>query len=246
MKTEECLNMFPLTVKYPGTGIRYVLQWHTHNEQNHCIVARTERAVEVAFRRVLEKGYPDIRISGYNRVELVAPHKKIQTAYAIAQKTIAVQSFWSNLAYLALPNIDNLPNGLQKCTCKNRQCKKCWVGIRPTEGTLESVWLQKRNPKVAEKGSLSRARKATSTENLLVVGSGTHGCALQQAKGYALENVQFFCVESGLTYSTTVYKMLEEYHAKAEERKSEKRQLEALRLAKRNALSLEELRKIFP
>ena len=88
----------PLRVYNPGSGIRYLLQWWTHNEQNHVIVAESEKALYPVFKHVCDR-YSDARVNKVLEVELVAPSNQMCQKALEARKANEINSFCNEVMH---------------------------------------------------------------------------------------------------------------------------------------------------
>lgn len=86
----------PLKVYNPAGGIHFLLQWWTHEEQNHIIVARSESAMQTAFNRICIEEKPD-RVKCVLKVELVAPSEKLCQEAAVYSKQQNVKNFMNEM-----------------------------------------------------------------------------------------------------------------------------------------------------
>lgn len=88
----------PLRVYNPGFGIRYLLQWWTHNEQNHVIVAESEKALYSVFKHICDK-YSDARVDRVLEVELVVPSNQMCQKALEVRRANEVNEFISEVTH---------------------------------------------------------------------------------------------------------------------------------------------------
>lgn len=156
---EQLLEWYPVKVAYPGGGIHYLLEWYTHGEQWHTILGRTPRQVDLMFLEAMQKPHDynardHFELGQYLKVEIVAPPVDYLPIYALQRWQAEVRDFWRTIvcecysadengeyAYRPPPGIIFCPNHAPT----DPDCEDCMMGMRPVEGTLESVYLARRD-----------------------------------------------------------------------------------------------------
>lgn len=88
----------PLKVINSDAGIRYLLQWWSHGEQNQVIVAASERALYPVFRHVCDEN-SDARVEQVLEVELVAPSDVMCRRAEEHQRAEEVKDFLDEVSF---------------------------------------------------------------------------------------------------------------------------------------------------
>lgn len=153
----DLTEVFPLGVVFPKGGTYHLLHWHCHDEQGHIALAQSAEAARVVFRRAYTK-WNDARVRDFMRVELVRPPKEFCTKHAKGSFQQGLTDFWNHIACTLqvwkTPRPPP-PEGVVYCTDHSNkkiankdpnhdQCTACFRELRPVQGTLKSVYLEKR------------------------------------------------------------------------------------------------------
>jgi hypothetical protein len=285
MEIEALLSQYPLGVAYPFGGVKYVLQWCTHSTGSHLVLADTEEAIQRIFSKVLED-YDGVELKSYQRVEIVAPPRHLRESFAKWCFEEDIQNFWSHVGSLILESqeetvwefseIRELPQGLTLCKeYEDRyqdadkflededplhlSCKNCYKGLRPANGTLESLYLELRplylevtNPPVRTV-VLSMAREPLEGEQVWAAGAdfGPHSSgaclATQPADEYVVRGRALFyylpLVQVGMEVLENMLKADSQRHEQESEKAHHRREEKRL-VARKKAQ--QELAKLFP
>ncbi len=189
-RAEELLREYPLTVAYPFGGEHFLLRWHTHNEGNHLIIAKTKRLAEKAFEIVFREEDIGLDIKEYLRVEIVAPDAEMVLRYAKEQYQFREKEFWSNVGYTARRFVDDgesLPETIVACTsyCHKHEdeedeikeeddsqhysCKNCVRGFSVVGISTEGFfWNNREKPYVESRRYVSLAKPLDPQRKLFV------------------------------------------------------------------------------
>ena len=86
-----------LRVIYPGGGKKFLLQWWTHNEQHHVILASTQESVYATAKRVFAT-HKEVKLRLYLEVDVVAPSPKMSLDAAIWDREEGVLDFLTTVS----------------------------------------------------------------------------------------------------------------------------------------------------
>lgn len=257
-------EMFPARVLAPElTGEYYILQHHTHHEQNHMIVARSREALVHTFGRVEENEAPDA-IKEFCRIEIVAPTLELRNQYAENLWESEIRDFWSDMQFSltwcgASGNFrksGKLPPQLKWCACakQHSDCNNCHMGLKPKEGTLESFYWSARTKYLTSKGrqeeleskpELIKARDLMPGESIsmLEYAPGHHSSGMTLVRGgYFNSYAAAFCVvKEELPYE--FYNSMIKF--KAQEATARRKEEQSKHVVKRRNMYTEERKKAF-
>lgn len=133
------------------TGELYLLGWNNHDTQDNIIVSKTKESALKTFDCLMKKRNIE-KVLFFMRVEVVAPPQKYEEKCAKQQYQRDISHFWEwIIGNLELRNKRNLPGFITRCPhcikkpAYSRICEVCCEGFVPTRGSLESVYLEKKD-----------------------------------------------------------------------------------------------------
>jgi len=145
----------------PFGGTWFLARWHEHNEGHHVLLARSHRQLRGLVAALLAKE-PWAEIKECWVVELVAPSRRLQRAYAKSTAEAIEASFWMWIAGHCHDLHDKgeaLPSPLAMCTeykakdpedtetkdwdSRHSYCANCNHGVR-VEGRDATAWYRER------------------------------------------------------------------------------------------------------
>lgn len=120
---DQLLTEFPLGVQFPLlTGKWLLFNWHSHNEQNHIVLAKSVGAIAATFRRVVFTENPKLFSEAYDakpvamyKIEIVSPSKSNRKAYAVWQAENEFRGFKDHVSSMA-KRAKTLPAYMERCS----------------------------------------------------------------------------------------------------------------------------------
>ena len=182
------------SVIYPHGGRHLLLQWWTHNEQWHLILASSLMGVGSVVKRACDLHSQDMRLGDFCEIDVVGPSEKMARDAAAFNRQEGIENFRDEVARRlqdALRLGYELPPGFKACEKytpedldnlhipwamdHHQGCAHCHEGIR-TELTPEALydkyhdaWVEE-HPPIKHKGKaprvISRAQPAVDGEPL--------------------------------------------------------------------------------
>jgi hypothetical protein len=104
-----------LKVYNPNAGKYYLLQWWSHNEQCHIIVAPSEKSLSLTANKIFSsQKFSDIKIRGYFEIEMAAPPKELCDLATTNARNEAIIEFQQKISG-RLEDLSSLGFSLPEC-----------------------------------------------------------------------------------------------------------------------------------
>lgn len=108
----------PLLVYCGLAGTFLCLEWWTYDDRSHLAVARNEKSLMAIASRIAAE-HPDAEARSYQKIELVAPSRRIRELATQQRRREAVEQFWSQIHFALLQLLKAnvpLPGGFTICS----------------------------------------------------------------------------------------------------------------------------------
>jgi hypothetical protein len=118
MTTNGSNDADSVRVYYPHGGHHFCLRWWTDDDRGHVVLARTERSLLAAAKRVFD-AHPDAEIRGYSEIDIVAPPKRLEALIVEEKRRERVRFFHLEVACRVRELADagrDLPPMFARCT----------------------------------------------------------------------------------------------------------------------------------
>lgn len=157
----DASNVPRIPVHYPHGGRHYALLWRAHNTGAHLILARSQRALEHAARRVIDV-HGGVTIDALWSLTIVRPSFDFcQTIQRKRREMERLRFGYAIVSYAQeyVREHDAMPPGLEACEdlvfnslaytasgCTSHDhCVNCWQGFVPIGQTLEEAFCAREN-----------------------------------------------------------------------------------------------------
>lgn len=265
--------MFPehqLKVYYPYGGKHFILRWHSHNEGNHLIIAKSKDAAEHTFSLVL-KEHSDVTVKDFLQINIVAPTDEQCKLHEARCIEMYVSLFWQHYSFIANEYRDTngkLPSSLKECLNysskyeeyddydkeRHNFCINCCNKIMPTSGTMKEIYLanreqflQNNSTNYNHKTKQSIAPKADQSKIEVVKGSfGHHSIGVDFAEDtLVFEDILFFYQNSEIIDTKIVNEMIQETEETLKQDRSNHDKKWDDRIKKEQSKRFDDLLKVF-
>lgn len=119
----QLLGNYPLRVQFPKLAGRYMmLNWWTHNEQNHLTLGKTEEQVAAIYKKLLTDPNSEFKQAepvAFFQIDIVSPpwDLRVRSARKLREEELRSFSSWvSGAARELIEAGDPLPEGFSKCS----------------------------------------------------------------------------------------------------------------------------------
>jgi hypothetical protein len=109
---------YELRVSYPHTGKHYAVTWYTHNDGNHIVLARTQKAAVDCFLCVFKRERGSIEPKRFIELDIVIPPKEFDIAYRKEvhdSEYACFESYCLGMAKAYEKKNKKLPPGWRRC-----------------------------------------------------------------------------------------------------------------------------------
>lgn len=131
--------MVPFRSCFAGSGKFLLLQWWTHSEQAHIVLARNENSLESVVKNILYR-HPGADIKSFLEIEIVAPPKKAVSLAAEYDRKEAISQFGLTMINNMKEFLESNPNAILPFPFS--ACKK-YEREMAEEGDCVEEWEEK-------------------------------------------------------------------------------------------------------